>query len=876
MIDVVPLAAARDAQRFGEKASALAMLCAVPGVRVPPGFAVSAAVFRRFIEGALDASQWPERLLAGPESERREDKLLGIRATLASAKLPQQATEEALAAWRALGSPRVAVRSSALHEDTARAAGAGIFTTVLGVDDAPAFERAMRAVYERLFDERVLSYLARLARREAPSVALLVQRIVPATSAGVLFTEDPIRRGAGVMRVEASLGLGSAVVDGTISPDVFSLSRSNGAVLSQQIVEKRSMVRIASSGRVERAAIDPPSRAPALDHEQLLELASGARAVERALGGPRDIEFAFEERTLWVLQARPIVVRHELDGERARWVWSNVNVGEALPGVATPLTWSIAAAFSDLGFRRAFAALGCTVPDGVELVGRFDGRIYLNLTHFLRIAAQVPALDPKLMLEFGGGGGLEEVAAQVEPGSWSRFALRAPVIAARMLRENASLDERLAAYERDSTEFRRRFESLSLGALTRAELAIELERVEALLDRTGTLMLTCASGALASVVLVRALLRSTAGADSARLERLLLRGDAEMESARPGIALLRIAASMREDPAALAVICGEDPARLRVEALPDGPTRRGLEAFLLAYGARAAREAELSTPRWSEDPSLLFATLRAQAARGAATLARLEETSRERARAERAWLDALPAPVRLVARHALARARRFFRLREQMRARVTEVLGYFRSIALEASRRMLRMDPAIGEDAAFFLTVDELRELLRGGIADARAIVDVRRAEHLRDRARPDPPSSFQGAPPASAAPSELLDPSCLRGIAASPGRVHGPVRILTDPREGARLLPGEILVAPAADVGWTPLFLVAAGVVTELGGALSHASLVAREYGVPAVVNVIGATTWLKDGDLVEVDGDTGEVRRGAGSFPRREVVCS
>lgn len=863
MTYVASLAAARDAARFGEKTAALAALSTVPGVRVPPGFAISADYFRSFVEASLPQAQWPERLVAGPEAERREDKLVIVRSTLARAPLPEAGWKEIVAAFERLDAPMVAVRSSSLSEDTRRAAGAGVFSTVLGVRDRQALERAVRAVFERLFDERALSYLARLSAREPPAMALLVQRVVDATSAGVLFTEDPVRRAAGTMRVEATFGLGSTIVDGVVAPDQWVLSREDGSIVSESLADKRVVARLQPAGGTKLESLASATRVASLDHEQLHELAGAARAVERALGGRRDVEFAFEGRTLWIVQARPIVQAHDLDDARSRWVWSNVNVGEALPGVATPLTWSIAAAFSDHGFRKAFGALGCTVPENVELVGRFDGRIYLNLTHFLSIAAQVPALDPRQLLEFGGGGGVDEVVSQIQKGSWASFLLRVPAITARFVAENAALDERVESFERDATAFRGRFGDVSFGALTRAELAIELERVEAMLDRTGALMLTCASGALSSVVLARTMLRATARRDAEHLERALLSGNAELESALPGIALAHIAAGLARDPEARAMIERTTPDALVVEGLPDGPTRRSLEAFLGAYGFRAPREAELSTPRWREDPSTVFAALRAHAQGGALPLTRVEAQIHGRERAETEWLASLASPLRPLARRVLARARKFLKLRERMRAHVTEVLGYFRSIALEVSRRLARFEPECGDDGAFFLDIDEVREFLRGGVADVATLVRGRRAEHLRNLAKPDPPNSFVGAPPIVSGTRDAAARRRMTGIGASAGRVRGPVRVLREPRDGATLRPGEILVVPVADVGWTPLFLTAAGVITDLGGALSHASLVAREYGVPTVVNVDGASRTLRDGELVEIDGHQGTVDR-------------
>jgi pyruvate,water dikinase len=229
-----------------------------------------------------------------------------------------------------------------------------------------------------------------------------------------------------------------------------------------------------------------------------------------------------------------------------------------------------------------------------------------------------------------------------------------------------------------------------------------------------------------------------------------------------------------------------------------------------------------------------------------------------------------------ILRHLIARAQRSARLRERMRAWVTRVLGMLREAALDADRRLLRRDPAlyaawralvdsgsplVSVRSVFFLTIDEVVVALRASHMDLAPLVRSRRAELARDRARPDPPATFVGTPPPLVLPPRGGE--VLRGLPASAGVVEGPARVLLREDEMDALQPGEILVVHTTDVGWTPLFLVAAGVVTELGGPLSHAAVVAREFGVPSVVNVAGATHAIRTGDVLRVDGDRGMVER-------------
>jgi pyruvate,water dikinase len=227
-------------------------------------------------------------------------------------------------------------------------------------------------------------------------------------------------------------------------------------------------------------------------------------------------------------------------------------------------------------------------------------------------------------------------------------------------------------------------------------------------------------------------------------------------------------------------------------------------------------------------------------------------------------------------RHLVARTQKAARLRERMRTWVTRVLGMMRDVALDADRRLLRLVPELADDWAamrnstssltnvhtvFFLTVDEVVHALRASRTDLAPLVRSRRAEHARDQARPDPPRTFIGAPP-----PVVLPPSggpVLRGTGASSGVVEGKARVLFSAAQMSDLLPGEILVVHTTDVGWTPLFCIAAGVVTELGGPLSHAAIVARELAVPSVVNVDGVTRAIKTGERIRLDGDTGTIEK-------------
>ncbi|MCA9614645.1 MAG: hypothetical protein KC586_17940, partial [Myxococcales bacterium] len=438
----------------------------------------------------------------------------------------------------------------------------------------------------------------------------------------------------------------------------------------------------------------------ALSEAQVEELTQLALRVEHHFHGPRDVEWAIQHDTVYLLQARPVTValqpgtrrwqkRRAEPKARARIVWSNVNVGEALPGVATPLTWSILSSFSELGFRRAFGSIGCTVPKDAELVGAFRGRIYLNLSEFMSILSQVPGLRPKTILALGGGGEVDRLEAEIENRGSAGFVARLPWTAARFAKENYDLQRRIEAFEELFAAERRRLQSLDLRVLASTPLDRVLGDVERLLDASGTVMLTVYGNLLSSVVVLTTALRVFAKERADVLQRDLLTGLADLDSAAPGMRLWYLAETARAEPEAKAALLAADPTHLTLEDLPSGPTRKALETFLEAFGHRGTREAEIAEPRWREDPTLLFTTLQLHLRGGGErdgdlgplVVEERQRKVREAAEAELAKL--VPAPLLPAFRHLLTLVQRFLRLRERLRGSVTEVLGFFRLVALD-------------------------------------------------------------------------------------------------------------------------------------------------------------------------------------------------
>ena len=859
----------RKASGYGGKARGLAAL-ARAGFPVPAAYAMPGWVGDSFFSSVLEIEDRPSALLNTPHVS--DARLRSIAERVREATLPPdvvRSVSDALLAMRDEGALGFAVRSSAMHEDQEGASAAGMHSTLLNLIREDEVLDAIKTCWSSLFRPRVLSYLRTLGDDVPVSVGVVIQVMVPAEISGVLFTVNPLTGDAGEVVINASYGLGSAVVDGRVTPDTYRVDKATGQLRDQIIGGKAHQTVLAPSGGVREVAVDPDRReSPALSEQQLLHLMDLAARVESHFGDARDVEWGISEQQVYVLQARSVVVpstrnrrglRRDRPSDRRKLVWSNANVGEALPGVATPFTWSVLSQFSDLGFRRAFGAMGCSVPHDAELVGDFRGRIYINLTEFSSIISQVPWIHPSTLVRLGGGQYATELDVVVAERSSIGFFLRLPQTVSRYARENFRLRARIDEFEAYFSEERRRIHGIDPRLLEPSGLERMLGDVEHLLDETGSIMLTAYANLLTAVLALTGLLRMFPRDDGSGFYRELLSGLQDVASARPGFVLRQIAQQARQEPEVAKCIREAELSDLTVSGLPAGRTRDALRRFLDDYGFRGIREAEIAAPRWSEDPTLMFATLRAHLAGPSDLDERDRDLQRLRQDAEEQLKKSVPFPLRPSVTKLLDVVRRFTRMREHLRGHVVEVLGMFRRVALEASRRIEAREPEAGPDAAFFLTLAEVHHVLYDDRERVAIRVQRRRLEHERNEALPEPPSTFVGFPPDGtgvASPSKRL-----RGLAASRGVAEGRVRILRDPSQLAAFEPGEVLVVAAADTGWAPLFLAASGVVTELGGPLSHAAIILREYAVPAVVNVTNATRLLRDGDLVRLDGDVGTV---------------
>ncbi len=854
----------RKANDYGGKAKSLARL-ARAGFPVPASFAVPGAVGERFLDHALPTSSRLPALLADVNVD--DKRLADIAARVLETELPDEIAA-ALARVRTdllAHAPALVMRSSPNIDDIDEATAVGLHTFALNITTEAALFDAARVAWARPFSGRVLDHLRSAGRGSGLRMGFIVSALIPAQVAGVALTVDALTGDEGQIVIDAVYGLGVPLVRGEVVPDTTRLDKATLVIRDRVIGAKARRLVAEPSGGTRLEDVGPElARVPALDGELLLEVARVAHRVEKHFGEPYEVAFVCDGDDVRVVSAQPArsharrVRRAPRDaGTR---VWSAITVGEALPGVVTPLTWSLVGAFQETGLRRALGALGCRVPRGVEILGSFRGRAYLDVTTLADVLRQIPGLDVRGLLASAAPDVVHALDRTSARGGQLDFLLRSPLTATRLVFDAATAPRRIREHDVMLEEERRRLLAVDMRVLTSASLSRSLRDVERLLDDVGSVLLAVHGGLVLASAALSLMLRLNCEdrAQAVALERDLLTGIDGLANVSPALSLVRVVEVARRDPEAIAAMDAGANAALE---LPPGPTREALLTFIARHGHRGARENELAAPRFAEDQARLFDVVR-RLAKGERFEAVIRAHDRAivdaRVRTEVA-LSGVSLPARAAIAALEAEVKRLLRRREGLRADLATVVGLGRKVAREISRRIEVREPDAGKDAAFLLTTEELHALLDGAAKHVTLRVQQRRVAHDRDRALPSPAWVFSGRPDDEVAP----ETGTLRGTGVSAGVVEGTVKLFTDVEAVDDLGPEDIVVMRTMDLGTSLAVLGTRGIVAEGGGMLSDAGTVARELGIPAIVGVASATRALRSGERVRLDADRGLVER-------------
>ncbi|MEV4706534.1 rifamycin-inactivating phosphotransferase [Actinoplanes sp. NPDC049316] len=840
----------------GGKGAHLGELSRIEGIRVPAGFCVTTNAYRRILESAPSIDDHLIHLSRLTVDDRDAIRTVSaeIRRTLETAEIPQDLAASVTGALALLGSQEAyAVRSSATAEDMPTASFAGQQDTYLNVIGPDVVLAHVVRCCASLFTERAVTYRLRNGfDHRRVQMAVVVQQMVFPDAAGILFTADPVTGNRRVAAVDAGFGLGEALVSGLVNPDVYRVR--DGEIVARTIAAKQRAVQALPEGGTQVRSIDAQlQERPALTDEQVLRLVRLGRRIEACFGRPQDIEWCLADGDFSIVQSRPITtlfpVPESADGQNH--VYLSVGHQQMMTDPMRPLgisMWQLTAMapMHEAGGRLFVdATMRLAAPAGraafLDLVGRGDPLIRDAL---------------ETLIDRGDFAGAPDAGPVSPPVGGAPAPIDSdPAIVAELVeRSEASI----AALRRDIATKRgpELFDFL--------EEAFQ-EHKRALSDPLSMQAIMAGMGA---TWWLNDKLQEWLGEKNAA-DTLTLSAPGNVTS-EMGLALLDVADAIRPHPDVIRFLQGvrADDFLEELPKLPGGTEARdAIESYLDRYGMRCVGEIDITRPRWSERPSMLVPLIldNIKLFEPGAAGRRFEQGRQEAEKKRRDVLDrlrALPDGERKAdeTERMIDRVRTFIGYREYPKYGIISRYYIYKQALLAEAERLVRAGLLDAVEDSFYLTFQELRDVVSTGRVDPRLI--RRRKDEFRAFGDLTPPRvlTSDGEALSGSYRRDDAPAGALVGLPVSGGTVEGRARVILDMTE-ADLQAGDILVTAHTDPSWSPLFVAVAGLVTEVGGLMTHGAVIAREYGLPAVVGVAGATRLIRDGQRIRVHGTDGYV---------------
>jgi phosphohistidine swiveling domain-containing protein len=868
------------------------------GFPVPGGFLIPVAAYQEFVEinklEAMIAVELAGVIFDDPAALERLSST--IRGWFSEGILPSDFADAILTAYHNLGSAAVAVRSSATAEDLPDASFAGQQDTFLNVIGEEALLEAVVRCWSSLWTARAIGYRHRNGMDRADlGLAVIVQEMVPSQASGVVFTANPLSGRRTEMVIDATLGLGEALVSGKVEPDHYVVDMRSRQVSGKQLGSKAVVIEGKDDGGTVELKSDS-GQVQALADEQILALVNLCQRVADEYGTPQDIEWAWAGGQLYLLQTRSITTLFPTPTGVPYYPLRVMFSFAAVQGFLDPLT-----PLGQEGIRMALTGLQILFgyktdyrePGLLQVAGE---RLWIGFTSLVKnsfgrklISGIMSFVEPTSGYHLKSV--MEEPDLQVQGGVSLHTRLRIirtafPVVSrilmaiafpdARRQRSTQIANETLAQAQKDAQVS---------GNNPYSRLA---ERVKFLRHITEYYLrvlppyfVAPLAAGMVSLNLVNQLLKHFLGATAGDLAGMkqvmqeLTRGVPYNVTTEMDLFLWETAQKIRNDPASNQFFQEQEPEAIagayQAKTLPS-VAQAAVESFMERYGMRGVGEIDLGRKRWMEEPLQIVKVLISYLGITDVSKAPDAVFRRNAEAAEKAIVE-MEARIgktrggwlkKRMYRFATSRVRGLIGLRESPKFFIVRILEIMRKVFQESGMELAEMGILDDPEDIFFLNVAELEALSRQENFDWKARVATHRRNNEREKLRRQIPSilmsdgrAFYGAPGTAAVGEE----GSLSGNGVSAGIVEGKVRVVFSPHDTA-LQPGEILVCPGTDPAWTPLFLVAGGLVMEVGGMMTHGAVVAREYGIPAVVGLAQATSLLKTGQRVRVDGSSGVVQ--------------
>ena len=842
----------------GGKGAHLGELSRIEGIHVPTGFCVTTDAFRRIMEDAPSNDDRLDRLsrLNPDDREAIRTGSAEIRRTVEGIVIPDDLAAAITRALALLGERAAyAVRSSATAEDLPAASFAGQQDTYLNVVGAAAILQHVSRCWASLFTERAVTYRLRNGfDYRKVHMAVVVQQMVIPEAAGVLFTADPITSNRKVACVEAGFGLGEALVSGLVNADVYKVR--DGDIVAKSVASKQRALSGAPGGGTQEQLIEPAQQEqPALTDAQVVRLAQLGRRIEAHFGCPQDIEWCLVDDGFQIVQSRPITTLFPIPevGDRANHVYVSVGHQQMMTDPMKPLGLSLWQLTALRPMYEAGGRLFVDVTQGLaspasragllEVLGKSDPLIRDALQTILERGDFIPSLPDESPREPARGG----APAPIETD---------PAIVTELIGRNQAS---IAALKRDI----RTKSGPALFDFIRADIQ-ELKRI--LFDpRSQQVIMAGMEAAWWLNEQLQEWLGERNAADT------LTQSVSHNVTSEMGLSLLEVADVIRRHPEVVAFLHDvEDEGFLdELAKLDEGgrEARDAIWAYLDKYGMRCIGEIDITRPRWSERPTTLvplilsdIKTLEPGAGERRFQQGRQEAWKKEQELLER--LRALPDGERAAQeiKRMIDRMRTFIGYREYPKFGMVSRYALYKQALLDEAERLVQAGVLREKEDIFFLTYQELHDVVRTDQVDHELI--RRRKDAFTSCQALTPPRvlTSDGEAIAGAYRRDDLATGALVGLPVSAGTIEGRARVILDVAE-ADLEPGDILVTAYTDPSWSPLFVAITGLVTEVGGVMTHGAVIAREYGLPAVVGVEQATQLIQDGQRIRVNGTDGYV---------------
>ncbi|WP_434300438.1 rifamycin-inactivating phosphotransferase [Corallococcus exiguus] len=841
----------------GGKGAHLGELSRIDGIRVPAGFCVTTDAFQRILAEAPSLDEPLKQLSRLKPDDRERIRALSaeIRQTLEGTAIPDDVAAAITHALARLGEHAAyAVRSSATAEDLPTASFAGQQDTYLNIVGTVAILQHVSRCWASLFTERAVIYRLRNGfDHRKVRMAVVVQQMVFPQAAGMLFTADPITSHRKVSSVEASFGLGEALVSGLVNADSYKVR--DGEVIAKTVATKQLAIHALPTGGTQEQAIAPDlQQQPALTDEQVVRLAQLGRRIEAHFGRPQDIEWCRVDDAFFFVQSRPITTLFPIPvaSDPENHVYVSVGHQQMMTDAMKPLGLSL---FQLTALRPMFEAGGRLFVDVTQLLASPAGRAVL----VEGLGKSDPLIRDALQTLLGRSDFIRPLpdASPVRPPAGG-----AP---APIETDPAIVDELIGRNQASIAALKRDIQTKSGAALIDFILT-DIQELKRLLFEPRSHQVIMA-GMEATWWLndqLQAWLGEKNAADT------LTQSVPNNVTSEMGLALLEVADVIRPHPDVVAFLRQvEDEGFLdAMDTLAGGrEARDAIRAWLDKYGMRCAGEIDITKPRWSERPSTLVLILlgNIQNFEPGAGARRFEQGRQQAWKKEQEVLERLRAlpdgeGKAEETKRMIDRVRTFMGYREYPKYGIVNRYLVYKQALLEEAERLVKAQVLREKEDIFYLTLQELHDVVRTSQADELLIRQRKDAFRSYQSLTPPRVLTSEGEVIAGAYRRDDLPAGALVGLAVSAGTIEGRARVILDMAE-ARLEAGDILVTSFTDPSWTPLFVSIKGLVTEVGGLMTHGAVIAREYGLPAVVGVQQATRLIRDGQRIRVHGTDGYV---------------